>query len=265
MILVADIGNTRLKWAGVTGHGLLDPGEVVHAQSPDAALESLARALPAGASRVVVTNVGGDALGSIFSEFSQERWGVAPQFVTPAPEAYGIRCGYADPSRLGADRWAALIAARRLTAGAVCVIDSGTAVTLDAVDAQGQHLGGLILAGPRMAAEALGRLTSGIGETRGEPGVCRGVGVLGASTDEAVAKGAMLSLAGALDRALSAVAAGLQTRPTVYITGGDAPRLSEWLETGTEYRRHLVLEGLAAITGWSDVRGRQPAQPSRLG
>ncbi len=253
MILVVDIGNSRIKWACVTERRLRDPCEIVHRQAPGPALSSLARAVPGRIGRVVASNVAGDALGSAFTTFAERRWGVTPEFVLPATEAHGLHCGYADPSRLGADRWVALIAAYRLAGGAACVIDAGTAVTLDAVDAQGRHLGGLILAGPRMVATALDRQTSGIGETRGRPEQGRGVDVLGASTDEAIAKGAMLSLAGALDRTVSAVAAEIQTRPRVFITGGDAAQLAAWLETGTEYRQYLVLEGLAAISGEFDL------------
>ena len=252
MILVVDIGNSRIKWARVTQRGLRDPSEMAHGQAPRTAFQSLAEALPGRIGRVVASNVAGDVFGSAFTTFVEQHWGVTPQFVLPATEAHGLRCGYPDPSRLGADRWVALVAAHRLAEGAACVIDAGTAVTLDAVDAHGRHLGGLILAGPTMIATALDRHTSGIGETRGRPERAWGVDVLGASTDEAVAKGAMLGLAGALDRALTAVAAELQAQPAVYLTGGDAARLATWLDAGTEYRPYLVLEGLAAISAGLD-------------
>jgi len=156
----------------------------------------------------------------------------------------------------------ALIAAHRLAGGAACAVEAGTAVTLDAVDANGGHLGGLILAGPRIIAAALDRQTSGIGETRGQARPGQGAAVLGTSTDEAVAKGAMLGLAGALDRALSAVAGELRERPPVYLTGGDAGKLSPWLATRCEHRPHLVLEGLGSIAGALNLRPARSAQRS---
>ena len=116
-----------------------------------------------------------------------------------------------------------------------------------AVDAEGRHLGGLILAGPRMIYAALHRETSGIGETSGTPPVPVGIGVLATDTEQAVANGAMLSLAGALDRALTVVSKEVPDKPTVYITGGDAQGLAAWLETETRYRANFVLEGLAFI------------------
>lgn len=254
MILLVDIGNTRIKWACASERGLFDPGETAHESHSDKALQSLARAVPARVDRVIAVSVAGQTMEAAFAACIERRWGLTPQFVTVSREAHGVRCGYADPSRLGADRWVALIAAHRLAGGAACVIDAGTAVTLDAVDAQGHHLGGLILAGPGVIATALDRQTSGIGETRGLPRPGRGIGVLGTSTDEAVARAAMLGLAGALDRALREVAEDLKTQPAVYITGGDAEGLSPWLETRSDYRRHLVLEGLAAISGVLDLR-----------
>ena len=260
MILVVDIGNARIKWARASRHGLAGHGEAVHGRKPGAALEALDEATPARAERVVTVNVAGEGMASSLSKYANRRWNVESEFVATAQEGHGVRCAYSDPSRMGADRWVALIAGFRLAGGPACVIDAGTAVTLDAVDAGGRHLGGLILAGPRVVAAALDRQTSGIGETQGPSHPGQGAALLGASTDEAVAKGAMLGLAGALDRALSAVACELGQLPAVYLTGGDAGRLSPWLETHCEHRPYLVLEGLGSIAGVLELC---PARPVR--
>lgn len=254
MILVVDIGNTRVKWACVSGRGLVNPGEAVHERIPGVALESLSEATSGRPDRVVAVNVAGEGFVAAFTDMVKRRWDLAPEFVTTEHRGHGIRCAYTDPSRMGSDRWVALIAGFRLAAGAACVIDAGTAVTLDAVDSSGRHLGGLILAGSRVIAAALDRQTSGIGETLGPSRPGQGAAVLGSSTDEAVAKGAMLGLAGALDRAVAAVTGELDEQPAVYLTGGDAARLSPWLETSCEYRPHLVLEGLGSIAGALDLR-----------
>ena len=254
MILVVDIGNTRIKWACVTRHGLADRGEAVHGRNPGAALEALDEAAPAQLDRVVAVNVAGEGMASSLSKYVNRRWKVESEFIATAQEGHGVRCAYADPSRMGSDRWVALIAGFRLADGAACVIDAGTAVTLDAVDANGRHLGGLILAGPRVIATALDRQTSGIGKTRDRSRPGQGSTVLGSSTDEAVAKGAMLGLSGALDRAVSAVAGELDEQPAVYLTGGDATTLSPWLAAPCDHRPHLVLEGLGSIAGVLDLR-----------
>jgi len=72
----------------------------------------------------------------------------------------------------------------------------------------------------------------------------------------------MLGLSGALDRAVSAVAGELDEPPAVYLTGGDATRLSSWLETPCEYRPHLVLEGLGSIAGVLDICPVRSTRPS---
>jgi type III pantothenate kinase len=120
-------------------------------------------------------------------------------------------------------------------------------VTFDALDAGGQHLGGLILAGPRLAAAALAQATHDIGATplAGRPPP--GIELLGKSTAEAVGNGAMLAVAAALDRACRTVAVMLGAPPRVLLAGGDAPALAPWLETEAELRADLVLEGLALI------------------
>jgi type III pantothenate kinase len=82
------------------------------------------------------------------------------EFVTAAPEYHGLTNGYLDPSLLGADRWLALIGAWTKARSALCVVDAGTAVKVDSVDADGQHLGGLIVPGIHMMREALMNKTS---------------------------------------------------------------------------------------------------------
>lgn len=250
MILLVDIGNSRIKWARVSEGALQDPGEAPAAQVPEHIVRAMAESEAGAVSRIVATNVGGREAGAALAEAAEKRWGVSPEFIVPSASAHGIRCAYADPARLGPDRWAAMIAAHRLADGAVSVIDAGTTVTLDTVDAHGRHLGGLIMAGPRMVCAALARATSGIGPVDGTPPP-PGASVLGTSTESAVVNGAMLAIAGGLDRALRGASAGAPRRPAVLISGGDGQMLSRWLETETRYRANLALEGLAIIAAES--------------
>ncbi|HVY67014.1 MAG TPA: type III pantothenate kinase [Gammaproteobacteria bacterium] len=243
MQALVDIGNTRIKWALYDGGGLLAQGGAVHRGGVDAALGQLAAALPGNLTRVVVANVAGDGFAQQLRAAVGARAPV--QFVAPSAERFGVRCAYAEPRRLGVDRWVALLAAHRRARGAACVIDAGTAATFDAVAADGAHLGGLILPGARLLAAALHHNTSDIGATPPPPSAPQGLGLLGRDTASAVGHGAMLALAAALDRAVRTVAAALGVVPKVYLTGGDAAQLRDWLETQVETRADLVLEGLA--------------------
>jgi len=244
MHALVDIGNTRIKWALLDGRQLVARGSAVHREALEAALAVLDTALPLALERVIVANVAGEHVAERVRELAGSRAGTRVEFVATTAERFGVTCAYAEPSRLGVDRWVALLAAHQ-TAGTGCVINAGTAVTFDAVDASGQHLGGLILPSARLIASALDRHTKNIGATAPAVGAPAGLELLGKSTDAAVGNGAMLALAAALDRAVVTVARTLGSQPRVYLSGGDAATLRGWLETGVEVRADLVLEGLA--------------------
>lgn len=250
--VVVDVGNARMKWSRAEGLRLAAPSHAVHVDDLDRAVEALAADLPGRVGRLLVANVAGAAVAARLARLARERFRLEPEFVQTAAETLGVRCAYRDPSRLGVDRWVAIVAAHTLAAAGgsprpACVIGAGTAMTFDAVDAAGLHLGGLILAGPRLAAEALQHGTRGIGATRPASRAPRGLDVLGKSTDEAVGHGALLGPAAAFDRAVGIVERRLGARPRVFLAGGDGPVLAPWLETEVELRADLVLEGLALI------------------
>jgi type III pantothenate kinase len=245
MQALIDIGNTQIKWAALEGGELTRRGHAWHRGTLDAALRAFADALPSRVDRFVVANVAGQEVAERLNDLARQRSDLEPRFVTTARLQFGVRCAYADPARLGVDRWVAVLAAYRAAHGAACVLDAGTAVTFDAVAADGRHLGGLIFPGAHLAAAALQRRTSDIGPTLAAGRAPVGLDLLGRSTDVAVAHGAMLELAAALDRAVAIVERALGAKPAVYLTGGDAEALSAWLETKAELRADLVLEGLA--------------------
>jgi type III pantothenate kinase len=245
VIALIDIGNTRFKWALAENLGAVR--SVAHVAGLDAAITALVEALPRTLRRVLAANVAGGAVGARLAAALRERHAIETEFVTPEAERYGIRCAYADPERLGVDRWLAMIAAHRSTAGLACVIQAGTAVTFDAVDAAGRHLGGLIFPGARLMADALERNTGRIGPTAALARHVTGLNLLGTSTDEGVGKGSMLALAAALDRAVAAVAGAMHETPSVILTGGDADELAPWLESEVRFSADLVLTGLAHI------------------
>jgi type III pantothenate kinase len=246
MTIVVDIGNTRIKWARLGRGELEQMGDAVHTGCTQEALGRFAAALPEPVGAVLVANVAGPDLELQLLELLRAR-GAEPTVVKPAVEAYGVRCAYDDPARLGADRWVTVIAAHLLLPGAACVVDAGTTVTLDAVTTDGRHLGGVIMAGPAMVAGVLGRETRGIGHTTVADGAVSGLALLGTGTNAAVAHGAMLGIAAGLDRAVAEVASALAEPVAVVLTGGAARALEPWLKTEVSYRPHFVLEGLARI------------------
>jgi type III pantothenate kinase len=245
-MLAIDCGNTRLKWAEFEGARIGARGAAMLEGEGDP-FAALAAAIRPDVGRVLVASVAGDDVTARIQATVSERTGRAAEQVAVQPRAGGIECAYRDPARLGVDRWLAMIAGRRHVVGPFAVVSAGTAVTFDAVDGRGRHLGGLILPGDRLMREALAANTGRIGAVEQDHEPVWGIDVLGRSTEEAVGRGTRVALAAAVDRAYAAVARSEGRDPVLLVTGGDGAALAAWLESEATVRADLVLEGLAAF------------------
>ncbi|MGH8664696.1 MAG: type III pantothenate kinase [Burkholderiales bacterium] len=238
MILTLDAGNTRIKW------GLRHDGawEGVGAL-PVAEAGTLAEALGCShrPERILVANVAGAAVQAAIERASAQ-FGCLPEFIQACAQQCGVRSSYDDPAQLGADRWAALIAARRLFGGPCLAVNAGTALTVDALSDEGVFLGGIIAPGIELMRRALDAYTAGL---RMQPGEVR---FFPANTGDAIMSGAAHAAAGATERMASFMQANGQSPVRVVLGGGAAPVLRPLLATlDTVEVDHLVLEGLAAI------------------
>jgi type III pantothenate kinase len=246
MILVIDVGNTRLKWAWLTSTGLSDQQAVVHRDAKPGMWTAALFESGQKPSRVLVSNVAGAPMAKTLSRLSKKKFRVEVEFITAAREYRGLTNGYLDPSLLGADRWLGLIGAWTRARSALCVVDAGTAVKVDSVDAEGQHLGGLIAPGIHMMREALMSNTSDVAAAAfsSTPSLA---GVLANNTIAAVSRGAVFALAGMADRAAEVIAQSAGTAPKLFITGGDAGMIAGTMRARGEIVPDLVLQGLAVI------------------
>ncbi len=248
MILVIDLGNTRLKWAWLTSTGLSDQQAVVHRDAkPDVWSATLFQSTQKP-SRVLVSNVAGPEMARNLSRLTKKAFNVDAEMITATAQFDGLTNGYLDPTLLGADRWLALIGAWTKVKSALCVVDAGTAVKVDSVDAHGQHLGGLIAPGIHMMREALMHKTSDIAKaaSQSSPSLA---GVLANNTAAAVSRGAVFALAGMADRAAEVIEQNAGKAPKLLITGGDATIISSAMRSRGETVPDLVLQGLAVIAG----------------
>jgi len=239
-LLLLDVGNSRLKWtaadAAGPGTGLGEGGAIEHGGNPAAAVAAIDIAK---ADAIWIANVTGAALGDKLAAVLKTQFGVAPRFAAVQAEYAGLRAAYAEPRLLGIDRWLALLAAWTETRGPACVVSAGTALTFDAVDAAGQHLGGVIAPGLLTMQQAV------LGATRFPatgPAQIYTEG-LGTDTDACVRQGALHAAAGMVERLASRYAGGGAKR---FITGGDAARLLPHVGEGWTIRPNLVMEGLLA-------------------
>lgn len=236
MRLLLDIGNTRLKWAL---HGTrLEPGAPrVHAGRP---LQAFADLQLPRVEEVHIACVPRLLDASAWTAAVQSRWGLQPRIAASAAEWRGLRSAYAEPHKLGVDRWLNLVAGWSAVQGAFCVVSAGTALTFDRVDAQGRHLGGFIAPGLGGMLSSLSQVTASA-PVQGLPDSRE----LGRDSAAAIRQGAAFSAHGAILLALQAP--GADAREQRIITGGDAPLLLSRLGEGWQHRPHAVLEGLLAL------------------
>lgn len=250
MILLLDIGNSFIKWAGCSDGQLQETGESLHAG--ESLHEVFARTWGdlAAPRRVVAANVAGNALASALDGWARQHWQLDVDYVETAASGFGVTNAYAEPQRLGVDRWLTLIAAYQQAKGPVCIVDCGTALTVDAVSADGQHLGGLIVPGLGMMRDSLLKGANGIeyapeeGENGDEVPT-----LLANDTQGAVEAGSLYATIAFIERVIADLQRELGQGMQVMLTGGDAPDIEPLLAGSVSWSPTLVLEGLALSAG----------------
>lgn len=243
--LLLDIGNSRLKWGLYKDGAIYRSGHLTLERIRAGGLPVLAGKLPRDVTAVLACNVAGEKLAAELAKFVRAHCGQQVQFLRSQAQAYGVTNAYRRPGRLGVDRWVAMIAARARYDTSCLVVDAGTALTIDALDDTGRHLGGQILPGIAVMTEALGKNTSDLPKARKRISRNSAAALVFAnSTSTAITQGAIAAAAGAIERALRMLRQRGH-RPVLLLTGGDATLLQAALAEESELCPHLVLEGLA--------------------
>jgi len=242
MMLLVDIGNARIKWA-LQNADNWKTGEPLQRQNR--AFKDIAR--PAwkdldAPERVIVSNVAGEDYRKSVQTWVKRRWKVTPEFLPVTEQQCGVSNAYSVPQRLGADRWANLLAVHAHYKGPAVVIDCGTAITIDAIAADGTHLGGLIVPGMDLMVSALTGHAPGI---QIEDADNQEISLLGRSTEAAVSGGVLYTAIALVERVFMDLQGELGNRTNLLLTGGDATRILPLLGSRPEYVPDLVLKGLA--------------------
>ncbi len=243
-MLLVDIGNSRVKWASFEDGRL----GALAAEKIGAWTEADWRAVleRTRATRVVAAAVGAPAAREALAAASRQVIGRAPEFVVSTAEAAGVRNGYSNPTQLGVDRWLAVIGAFHRHKSACCVVDAGTALTVDAVDGTGAHSGGFIVPGPRLMVDTLLTRTSDLADRWTWDGAPDPTS-FPTNTRDAMEHGCLIALAGLISVASTNLAARVGQLPRLVLTGGAADLLLPWLRQPVELVPDLVLQGLARI------------------
>jgi type III pantothenate kinase len=247
-ILLVDIGNTRVKWALLRGSRLSRMQALAHerqAWGMHRVVRAVMRAAPGGVTRVVAVCVGGPVLERALAGAARARLRVDTEFVRSARAAAGVRNGYRETWRLGADRWVGVIGAHHLAKDRPALVANvGTALTLDAVSPKGRHLGGAIVPGPATMVESLLAGTHGI-RRRARGLRANDRSLFARETASALAAGARFAAAAFIDRAVIEATQRLKTRPLLLLSGGGAAAIRRALKTPAREIPDLVLHGLA--------------------
>lgn len=229
-----DLGNSRFKFAPMEPQGAV--GEVTAwphgAETPH--VEAMA-GLPQG-EVAYVASVASPALTDAVLAMLQSRFFRVQRVQTKA-QCGAVRIAYADPARLGVDRFLALLAANA-TGADVVIAGVGTALTIDVMDASGRHRGGRIAASPTTMRDALHALAAQLPAQGGE------YREFATDTDDALVSGCDGAAVALIERSLDQAARMLESTPALLLHGGGAAALLPLLPQAA-HRPKLVLEGLA--------------------
>lgn len=245
--LAIDVGNTRLKWAlydqpSPQGQLLAHGAEFL--ENIDRLSEGTWAQLPVP-DVMLGCVVAGDAIKRRVQE-QMEIWDFSPKWVVPGLEEAGLINGYDHPSRLGSDRWVAMIGARhRMMATGqkrpLVVVMVGTAVTVEAIDEHGHFLGGLILPGHGIMLRALESGTAGLHVPTGE------VRPFPTNTSDALTSGGTYAIAGACERMVQHLREHTGQEPVCVMTGGAGWKMAPSMSVQFELVDNLIFDGLLAM------------------
>jgi type III pantothenate kinase len=242
MLLLVDAGNTRVKWA-IAAPGAAPGDWVAH----DAVLHAdLKRLVPAWSghkiTRAIVSNVAGAAMRAELEALLP----VAPAWFASKPELAGLRNRYRNPAQLGSDRFAAALGARTLVPGqALVVATCGTATTVDAVSADGEFIGGMILPGLGLMLGALARGTAQLPQAIAPQSAGDPPPIFADNTQDAILSGCLSAQAGAIERACAAHGTAHGAALCI-VSGGAAGHVAPLLSVPCRLLDNIVLAGLHA-------------------
>lgn len=245
MLLALDIGNSRLKWAL---YHEPHPSSQIYAHNAcfldniETLYEREWSSLPVP-THVLGCIVAGDAVKSKVDE-QLEVWTISAQWLIASDAECGVINGYDHPTRLGSDRWVAMIGARHRAISQgyshqpLVVVMVGTAVTIDALDPKGHFLGGFILPGHGIMLKALEKGTAGLNVPTGH------VVSFPTNTSDALTSGGTFAIAGAVERMISYLKMHCQQEPRCIMTGGAAWKIAPAMAVPFEIVDSLIFEGM---------------------
>jgi type III pantothenate kinase len=232
--VLVDAGNSSLKWAVVEDGQWREQGRCDYAD-----WDALKSELTAGTACFVASVTRSEHEQRLVALL--EAAAIESTWLTAKARFADLSNTYLNPNQLGVDRWMALIAARQRTLEPVLVVSVGTAMTVDALTAEGVFLGGVIVPGVALMRQSLQQGTAGVGDASGHWQTFPG------TTADAVQSGIVAALCGAIRQQHACLIEVAKVKPYCLLTGGDAGMVLPHLDLPAEHVPALVLEGIDCV------------------
>lgn len=257
-MLVIDFGNSRIKWALFKGDKIQSHNAFAY-DAGSLKQDLIRQDLPLGDEKIVIGCVAGDLLKKQLAEYLVSMGSENYYFVETQAKQCNVCNSYDEINNMGVDRWLAMVAAynhpARKSAEAVCIVDCGTAITIDIVTSDGQHKGGLIMPGYQSVYASLMSKTSDIqrsiksaDKTVNQPlPDVTSANALGNSTKTCVDQGCAQLIAQGVLGIVNQHKRGLSGKLCCFITGGDGEWLSDFMGEGVLNEPLLLLQGLKLV------------------
>ena len=242
MILLIDIGNTRIKWKFYSEEDESEAsGFIYEAVNLISNLNKVFNSSESHVSRVYISNVAGDEIKSKIYQWVADRFGIEPLFAVSSSEKCGLISAYTPADSLGVDRFLAMIGAKLLNDQPKVVVDCGTATTVDCINMNNEFIGGLILPGVGLMRKSLSSGASALEILADD----KNIDYFSTDTASAILSGTVLSTSGVIENAVSQLTLNCGADVSCIITGGDGNFIRSHLEIEAEYHPDLVLKGLS--------------------
>jgi len=239
-MLCIDIGNSRIKWC------VWKDDEIQRNAVAEYEVQQLDKLLEQwfcdiDHQDIFVSSVVSSKINKIIEFWFSSAWQKPVHFVDSKRKQLGVTNSYKDAQQMGADRWVAMLAAYQRYQSAVCVIDCGTAVTIDVIDESGKHLGGLIMPGLNMMRQSLYQGANGIQSQGGNESL------LASNTSDAVSGGCHHLLISGLNGLYMQYKKQVKTKIACVVTGGDGEKIAKNMECDCQFEADLILYGLRLV------------------
>ena len=237
MNVLVDIGNTRIKWCIDNNQGIGNGHAIEHQYSSFIKKIQQAWEILDTPETLAIASVSKKQIVEQLKQLAKVLWpNVSLVIAKTSPQAFSVINSYPQANKLGIDRWLGLIALRHYYPGNSCIVDCGTAITIDVLNDQGKHLGGVISPGLQTMKHALFQGTENL--FRVDQQFSKG---LSNNTEAAIYSGTLYAAIGLIEK----VVTDIFTCQTIVLTGGDAILLSQHLDFKLIIEPDFILKGLA--------------------